>query len=105
MEYKSYQSDSVALNPDSPFYLDHVTRYWWAAEKCSGKSVLDCACGKGYGTFILSQKAVKSLGIDLNEDSLKIARSTFGETAQLKYLKQDVFELNSQSLLADGQRY
>ena len=31
MGYEAYENDSVPLDPSSPFFLDHVTRYWWAA--------------------------------------------------------------------------
>ncbi|OIQ16073.1 MAG: hypothetical protein BM556_15545 [Bacteriovorax sp. MedPE-SWde] len=97
MEYKSYESDSLALNPQSPFFLDHVTRYWWASDRCKGKSVLDCASGKGYGSYILSQNAEKVLGVDLNDNSLELASRIFGNKENLNYQKRDVFKLKEKN--------
>lgn len=91
-EYRAYEEDSAPLDPASPFFLDHVSRYWWAAEQSSGKDVLDCACGKGYGSYIVASKAKTALGIDLNERSLELARRTF-ERPNLGYRSQDIFAL------------
>lgn len=93
MEYKSYREDSLDLNQQSPFFWDHVVRYWWASELAKNKSVLDCATGKGYGAFILAQNAQKVLGVDLNETSLKIASESFQTQTNLSYRKHDVFQL------------
>ena len=34
--------------------LEHVHRYLWAEQFAHGKSVLDIACGEGYGSEILA---------------------------------------------------
>lgn len=75
--YKAYEQDSLDPTPGSPFFHDHVSRYWWASELARGKQVLDCACGKGYGSYILAKRAREVLGIDLNPRSLEIAREIF----------------------------
>jgi 2-polyprenyl-3-methyl-5-hydroxy-6-metoxy-1,4-benzoquinol methylase len=93
MEYRSYVADSLELNTNSPFFLDHVTRYWWASYRCRGKTVLDCASGKGYGTYILSLNAQEATGVDLNDHSLSMANSVFGFKTGLRYEKQNVLEL------------
>lgn len=93
MQYKSYRNDSLHLNDKSPFYWDHVVRYWWASELGAKLSVLDCATGKGYGAFVMSQQANKVVGIDLNEQSLSIAQKSFGEQTNLTFKKINVFNL------------
>jgi 2-polyprenyl-3-methyl-5-hydroxy-6-metoxy-1,4-benzoquinol methylase len=95
MEYKAYREDSLDLNQKSPFFWDHVVRYWWASEMAQDKSVLDCATGKGYGAFILSHHAKKVVGIDLNDNSLKIASESFLGINHLIYKKQDIFTLSN----------
>lgn len=92
-DYREHEHDSVALDPSSPFFLDHVSRYWWAASQASGKSVLDCACGKGYGSFILSQRALSVLGVDLNRASLEAARAAFVRP-NLEFREQDATRLD-----------
>ena len=44
----------------------HVARYLWALEFCAGRSVLDAACGSGYGSEILSWGADHVHGIDID---------------------------------------
>lgn len=95
MEYRTYESDSLDLNPLSPFFWDHLTRYWWVSQLVKGQSVLDCACGKGYGTYILSHFAKSAYGIDLNEKSLEIAHRNFGQKSNLSFSSWDVTKISS----------
>ncbi|MCB0341141.1 MAG: class I SAM-dependent methyltransferase [Pseudobdellovibrionaceae bacterium] len=92
-KYQTFEADSLDLDPESPFFLDHVARYWWAAEQVKGLRVLDCACGKGYGTYILSGAASQVVGVDLNEESLQMARRVFTRE-NLTFQSQDVFTLS-----------
>lgn len=93
MDYKTYRGDSLDLDAQSPFFWDHVVRYWWASDQASKLSVLDCATGKGYGAFIIAQNADKVLGIDLNPHSINIAKNSFQSQHNLSYKLQDVFKL------------
>jgi anaerobic magnesium-protoporphyrin IX monomethyl ester cyclase len=55
---------------------DHIGRYKHAGKLLrEGDIVLDCACGVGYGSFILSQenKASRIIGIDKSEKAIKFA--------------------------------
>jgi SAM-dependent methyltransferase len=90
--YQAFEFDSLDLNPGSPFFWDHVSRYWWASGLVAGKSVLDCACGKGYGSYILSHQARTVYGIDLNGRSLEIAGSTF-RRPNLSFRSFDVLKI------------
>jgi radical SAM superfamily enzyme YgiQ (UPF0313 family)/predicted SAM-dependent methyltransferase len=59
---------------------DHVGRYRHAAKfLCEGDIVLDCACGVGYGSFILSQenRASSILGIDKSKKAIKFANKFY----------------------------
>jgi len=48
------------------YQLEHRQRYDWAARYCAGRSVLDVACGVGYGSEILRQAgATRVVGVDL----------------------------------------
>lgn len=76
-EFQTYNDYYLTMDPSNPFFLDHVSRYWWVAELVRGKSVLDCACGQGYGSYILAKKAESVLGIDLNVGTLSVAREIF----------------------------
>lgn len=90
--YQAYEHDSLPLDTNSPFFWDHVARYWWASSFAKDKNVLDCACGRGYGSFILSHSAHRVLAIDLNPESLSFAAARF-HRQNLEFRSQDVLEL------------
>lgn len=53
------------------YEVEHKQRYEWAAKYCHGKTVLDVACGTGYGSEILRQSgAAKVIGVDLALDAI-----------------------------------
>ncbi|MDR2852447.1 MAG: methyltransferase domain-containing protein [Burkholderiaceae bacterium] len=56
----------------------HMARYLIVKERCSGRAVLDVACGEGYGSWLISKWGAKSvLGIDISEEAIANARSQF----------------------------
>lgn len=93
MNYKTYRGDSLDLDAQSPFFWDHVVRYWWAADQAHQLSVLDCATGKGYGAFIMSHTAKKVIGIDLNPHSIEVAKTSFSSQDNLTFKLQDILKL------------
>lgn len=52
----------------------HIERYRFAQKYCNNKSVLDAACGVGYGSNILAQKASSVLGVDFSKEAIEYAR-------------------------------
>lgn len=50
---------------------EHTQRYWSLVNIVDGKVVLDCACGSGHGTLILSEKAKKVYGVDISEEAIE----------------------------------
>jgi len=68
-----------------PGALDYLTqqhywRYLFAADRIAGKSVLDIACGAGYGTYHLkSSGAASVVGADLSEHALASCRKHYSE--------------------------
>jgi len=92
VSYTPYDNDSVDVDPESPIFHMHLSRYWWARQQASGAAVLDCASGKGYGTFILAAAARSALGIDLNSESLAMARRAF-QRPNLEYRMHDVLRV------------
>lgn len=92
-DYRTFEGDSLELDQQSPFFLDHVTRYWWARDRfAQGRDVLDCACGKGYGAYILAGSAANVVAADLNSKSIATARSTF-KKPNLSYIERDALDL------------
>lgn len=56
---------------------EHWHRYAWASQMVAGKVVLDAACGEGYGSFLLSRRALRVTGIDIDSEAVEHARSRY----------------------------
>jgi SAM-dependent methyltransferase len=65
--------------PDVPqenyWYQRHLVVYEWIARRLGGKSVIDMACGEGYGADLLARRgAAKVVGVDANPEAFEHAR-------------------------------
>lgn len=63
--------------------LEHLRRYIFAKKYCKGKSVLDAACGCGYGTAILGEVSEGALGVDINWDTITYARDNYNKYTKI----------------------
>lgn len=77
--------------------IRHVKRYQYAAKFCKDKKVLDCACGCGYGSAILSKVAKKVVGLDK-----KIAIEYAIKHWARPKIDFKIFNLNEESYLVLG---
>ena len=57
--------------------IEHLHRYALALELAEGKKVLDIACGEGYGSNLLAQKAKQVTGVDIDIDTIGRARNKY----------------------------
>src|SRR3954447_26103053 len=49
----------------------HESRYAWAAERCRGLAVLDCACANGYGSrMLIDAGAARVCGVDVELEAV-----------------------------------
>jgi SAM-dependent methyltransferase len=64
--------------PDVPeenyWYRRHLAVYEWIAARIGGLSVVDLACGEGYGSELLAGSAASVVGVDANPDAHEHAR-------------------------------
>ena len=75
------------------YFPEHRQRYDFFAPCAAGKSVLDAACGIGYGSRILAQAgALSVLGVDISGDALRLARQQFAHPA-VAFAQKDVADL------------
>jgi O-antigen biosynthesis protein len=71
----------------------HLHRYLVAAELCAGLRVLDLACGIGYGTELLAERAASAHGVDIDADTIAAAAGrerpglTFETADALEFLR------------------
>ena len=72
--------------PDVPaenyWFRRHLAVYRWVAERCRGLHVVDLACGEGYGTAALAERAARVVGVDANPEA--------HDHARLKYARPGV---------------
>lgn len=62
---------------DGPIKYEHLHRYALSLEFAKGKSVLDIACGEGYGSALLARVAKSVVGVDIDPTTLNYARQRY----------------------------
>ncbi len=64
--------------PDVPaenyWFRRHLAVYRWIARRSAGLDVVDLACGEGYGTATLAERAAQVVGVDANPEAHAHAR-------------------------------
>ena len=53
-----------------------------------GDMILDIGCGNGYNTYKIAEKAGSVVGIDIDEENIRLARKDFKKN-NIKYIKGD----------------
>jgi SAM-dependent methyltransferase len=57
---------------------EHMQRYVFFRSLYAGKTVIDAACGTGYGSdFIARNSALRVLGLDVSKEALNFARTNY----------------------------
>lgn len=82
MKNKQSTGERLEFYDFSDVTVEHLHRYAIANDFVSGKIVLDIASGEGYGSHILSEKALKVIGVDIDVETIKSSRE--------KYLKNNL---------------
>lgn len=67
----------------SPYWGEHVARYKFALPYVENKTVLDVACGTGYGIGVLQDRARYVVGVDVSFDALTIAKHECGDRSAI----------------------
>lgn len=100
-----FTSKPAAPGPELPFTgerftpecvreirYEHLHRYAFAQSLVRGLSVLDAACGEGYGSAILAETAAAVTGVDISAESVEHARNRYA-APNLRYEAADCTEL------------
>jgi len=58
-------------------WYEHVHRYAFAREFVHGRRVLDAACGEGYGSALLAERAAAVTGVDLSAEAVAHAQRRY----------------------------
>ncbi|APB69396.1 methyltransferase domain-containing protein [Paenibacillus polymyxa] len=81
-------------------YYEHFHRYLLAKIYVEGKKVLDIACGEGYGSHFLSQKAKNVTAVDVDSATIEAAKQKYINN-NLTYLLGDINELDFEDKVFD----
>jgi hypothetical protein len=80
--------------PDVPeenyWFRRHLVVYEWIAAQVIGSSVIDMACGEGYGSEVLAGSAASVVGVDANPEAHEHARLRYPR-ANLRF-ERDLIE-------------
>lgn len=71
---------------------EHYHRYLLARELVAGKTVLDVACGEGYGSHLMAAVAEHVTGVDIDADAVTHARQSYSRE-NLEYHRGDCTEI------------
>ena len=66
--------------------LEHYHRYALIVDMIQGKTVLDIACGEGYGSVMLAQRAQQVVGVDISVEAIHHAQESYGQISNLSFL-------------------
>lgn len=58
-------------------FLQHAGRYLFAGAYVAGKTVLDAACGSGFGSELLSRSASEVTGVDISPEAVEYCRARY----------------------------
>lgn len=67
-----------AHNKEREIYMEHIARYDFASQFIVGKTVLDIACGSGYGANLLLKNGAKFVyGIDISDEAIAYCKKNY----------------------------
>jgi SAM-dependent methyltransferase len=69
-----------------PIRYEHLHRYAVAREFVDGKTVLDIACGEGYGSILLAGRALHVVGVDIDSMTVDHAARTYANDTRVRFL-------------------
>jgi SAM-dependent methyltransferase len=89
MTKENYIERIIPGQVEYSLWQEHINRYFFVLDFVNDKSVLDVACGSGYGTKLISKTARFAVGIDISHEALIFA-------------KKDTYGSNIDFILADA---
>jgi GT2 family glycosyltransferase/ubiquinone/menaquinone biosynthesis C-methylase UbiE/glycosyltransferase involved in cell wall biosynthesis len=99
---KTFTGERFEPDLQGEIRLEHYHRYALAIDLVRNKTVLDLACGDGYGSFLLSKHAVSVLGVDISSDVILNAQNKYAnQTKNLQFQQGSASKLTLQDSFFD----
>ena len=73
-------------------WYEHFHRYVFASRLVAGQTVLDAACGEGYGSDLMARVARKVVGVDASGDAIEHGRGRYSRD-NLEFRQADCCDL------------
>ncbi|MEP7157620.1 MAG: class I SAM-dependent methyltransferase [Betaproteobacteria bacterium] len=74
-------------NAKGEMWYEHWHRYHYVLPLVTGKSVLDVACGEGYGSALMSRHAAQVTGVDISPEAIAHGREAYAARSNLKLIE------------------
>lgn len=71
---------------DEQLEIEHFQRYISVLPLVENKIVLDAACGEGYGSCIMAERASRVYGLDINAETIEAAKTKYQEYQNINFL-------------------
>jgi O-antigen biosynthesis protein len=85
------------FNRGQDIYLEHMTRYVFASQFVKNKTILDIACGSGYGSdYLLKAGAKKVIGVDISEETIDFCKQKYSDNV-IEFLIGDVQKIPTEN--------
>jgi len=95
-------SEKIDFETLDMFQKSHYKRYEYAVEIIKGNDVCgDFACGTGYGSVMLSKKAGKVIGADINAGVINAIKKRYRSKKNVQFIAADLLNLNFNSEFDD----
>ena len=80
-------------NAKGEMWYEHWHRYHYVLPLVTGKSVLDVACGEGYGSALLSRHAAEVRGVDISAEAIAHGRNAYADRGNLQLIEASCTQL------------
>ena len=88
-------STNLMLDKLDVYQINHYRRYEFASQQIHNDVILgDFACGSGYGSAMLSEKASKVIGMDIDEKVIDTIKIRYRHLNNVEYVCQNLLDLS-----------
>ena len=78
---------------DVKLSMEHYQRYYSVLPLTEGKTVLDAACGEGYGTALLASASSHVTGIDISGEAVLRAKQNYSHFDNIEFIEASIAKL------------
>ncbi len=89
MAQKEWTGERLEKHITNETMLEHLHRYAIAVDFAHEKTVLDIACGEGYGCQLLASQALKVTGVDIDPATIRKAKQQYPD-ARINFLEGSI---------------